>query len=144
MPLKRTGADENSVTAKDFNRYENISLPDDTRGNVANYTEHIYESPIKTSAGGIHFADTGSKNYFGHTRIEDMADNKTRRVIEVQSDLYQKGNLEQELPHKIDYSYLDASKIKQKPNNGLFYVEDASGTPVKFAETKAQLIRDLS
>lgn len=27
-----------------------------------------------------------------------MADNKTRRVIEVQSDLYQKGNLERELP----------------------------------------------
>ena len=36
------------------------------------------------------------KNYFGHTRIEDMADNKIRRVIEVQSDLYQKGNLERE------------------------------------------------
>ena len=34
--------------------------------------------------------------YFGHTRIEDMADNKTRRVIEVQSDLYQRGRLEQE------------------------------------------------
>ncbi len=38
----------------------------------------------------------GSGGYFGHTRIEDMADDNTRRVIEVQSDLYQKGNLERE------------------------------------------------
>jgi hypothetical protein len=29
-----------------------------------------------------------------------MADNKTRRVIEVQSDLYQKGNLEREVDVK--------------------------------------------
>ena len=46
--------------------------------------------PIKTSAGTTHFGKE-SDSYFGHTRIEDMADNKTRRVIEVQSDLYQKG-----------------------------------------------------
>jgi hypothetical protein len=74
--------------------YENVSLPDSLRGRVANYKENIYESPVKTSAGGTHFRDN-SNNYFGHTRIEDMVDNKTRRVIEVQSDLYQKGNLEQ-------------------------------------------------
>jgi len=134
---------KNGGSSTGSTKYESIALPDELRGNVANYKENIYESPIATSAGDVHFAGK-AKNYFGHTRIEDMADNKTRRVIEVQSDLYQKGNLEQELPHKIDYSYLDASKIKQKPNNGLFYVEDASGTPVKFAETKAQLIKDLS
>lgn len=87
----------------DGGRYENIALPDDVRGNVKNYKENIYESPIKTSAGSIHFGGRmgrkGSEGgYFGHTRIEDMADNQTRRVIEVQSDLYQKGNLEKELP----------------------------------------------
>lgn len=76
-------------------RYENISLPSEVRGNVKNYKENIYESPISTSAGQNHFSGS-SNNYFGHTRIEDMADNKTRRVIEVQSDLYQKGNLERE------------------------------------------------
>lgn len=80
--------------------YENIALPDDLRGNVANYAENIYVSPIKTSAGQIHFP-RGTDNYFGHTRIEDMTDelnlfNDTRRVIEVQSDLYQKGNLDNE------------------------------------------------
>lgn len=104
-------------------RYENISLPNDIRGNISNYREHIYESPIATSAGDVHSFRT--KNYFGHTRIEDMAGEyvetpkgaydlpentthalrkgsdifkkgDTRRVIEVQSDLYQKGNIEKE------------------------------------------------
>lgn len=83
-------------------KYEHIVLPENVRGNVKNYSEHIYESPIKTSAGSVHFGGgynpdyTGPENYFGHTRVEDMADGKTRRVIEVQSDLYQKGRLESE------------------------------------------------
>lgn len=76
-------------------KYENIALPPESRGNVANYKENIYESPVATSAGETHFAYT-SKNYFGHTRVEDLTDNSTRRIIEVQSDLYQKGNLENE------------------------------------------------
>ncbi len=76
--------------------YEARNLEPELRGNVAKYAEHTWESPIKTSAGEKHPGLGGSKNYFGHTRIEDMADNKTRRVIEVQSDLYQKGNLERE------------------------------------------------
>jgi len=126
LPLKMTNAGE---------RYEFVSLPYDFKGNVANYEEHIWQSPIKTSAGNIHFPARGGRtadeqalyranntidNYFGHTRIEDMApsieeDTRTisqqaydagmgkesisgslRRVIEVQSDLYQKGRLEEE------------------------------------------------
>ena len=39
---------------------------------------------------------TTPENYFAHSRVEDMADGKTRRVIEVQSDLFQKGRLEKE------------------------------------------------
>lgn len=94
-------------------RYENVSLPEDLRGNVANYHERVYNSPIKTSAGDIHFGGRTegkpyeSSNYFGHTRVEDMAgtpgtkmfsgpEQGTRRIIEVQSDLYQKGRLESE------------------------------------------------
>lgn len=74
--------------------YEFVTLKEN-RGDVKDYTENIYESPIKTSAGNQHFpGDTD--NYFGHTRIEDMADDVTRRVIEVQSDLFQKGRLESE------------------------------------------------
>lgn len=80
-------------------KYEGISLPDELRGKVKDYRERVYNSPIKTSAGETHFRHTGkyADNYFGHTRIEDMADDKTRRVIEVQSDLFQKGNLEREM-----------------------------------------------
>lgn len=110
LPLKRkssipSGVDTSDVDsyliAKDrykgryATKYETITLPDNMRGNVKDYAENIYESPIKTSAGNVHFGNM-TENYFGHTRIEDMADNKTRRVIEVQSDLFQKGNLERE------------------------------------------------
>lgn len=128
LPLDRTQAED--LGGKPTSRYENISLHPDVRGPVAHYSEHIYESPIKTSAGEVHFGDGGfglddegsTKNYFGHTRVEDLppvdgsqtetdvykntpyTDLKpalakagdTRRVIEVQSDLYQKGNLEKE------------------------------------------------
>lgn len=98
LPLKVSKARDMYSTARGGTggRYENIALPDDLRGSVKNYEERIYESPIKTSAGEVHFGQPKDKveGYFGHTRIEDMADNKTRRVIEVQSDLYQKGNLE--------------------------------------------------
>lgn len=123
-------------------KYEFVGLKGDTRGSIKNYRENVYNSPIKTSAGQVHFSDNGigslgisvesggyairnsdgdvedvfpteqeaidalnkiranakSEGYFGHTRVEDMADDSTRRVIEVQSDLYQKGNLEKELP----------------------------------------------
>lgn len=100
LPLKVSPLKSLNETAK----YENITLPDELRGRVKDYKENIYESPIETSAGDVHFSDIALggggtqkiKNYFGHTRIEDMADNKTRRVIEVQADLYQKGNLERE------------------------------------------------
>lgn len=61
------------------NAHENVVLSDDIRGNVADYETRIYESPIKTSAGDIHFSQVGgssSENYFGHTRIEDMVPSK--------------------------------------------------------------------
>lgn len=89
------------VTRADKYKYEGITLPPNLRGEVKNYKEHVYQSPVKTSAGDVHFADNNINNYFGHTRIEDLPDNTTRRVIEVQSDLYQKGNLERELKSDI-------------------------------------------
>lgn len=121
-------------------RYEQITLQEN-RGSVANYVEKVYQSPIETEAGKIHWGfgvfdgeDFGEevKGYFGHTRIEDMAvgarindydldgnpnyyvlsqakvKTETRRVIEVQSDLYQRDRLEQEMsrfePETIDYT----------------------------------------
>lgn len=85
---------------KDSRIYENIVLPDDLRGPIANYDEHIYQSPIKTSAGDVHFSyfrgmPEEPQSYFAHSRIEDTTKD-TRRVIEIQSDLFQKGRLELE------------------------------------------------
>ena len=142
LPLKTRNPKEyeieEGVTAEG-GRYENIALPEELRGPVADYRERIYESPIETSAGNVHFRGA-SENYFGHTRIEDLAATSmddgrmgelrrksikqtltdaeadefyrlkeasdatgtTRRVIEVQSDLYQKGNLEKETSNRAE------------------------------------------
>ena len=103
-------------------------IPNELKGNIANAKTHIWESPIKTSAGEKHQFGRETQNYFGHTRIEDMAPsgikidpsarpnltqaNKgtTRRVVEVQNDLYQKGGLEREFNHK-NLPYEDFKKI---------------------------------
>ena len=95
--------------------FERFSLPNDLRGEVANYSENIYESPVKTSAGDVHFPARKAEGYFGHTRVEDMIDGETRRVIEVQSDLYQKGNLDKELgiENSISGEKMSMEKVKE-------------------------------
>src|SRR3990167_5924624 len=79
------------------------------------YNEVVYQSPIKTSAGDVHFAPRESldeleeipeelhsgfkqqfPNYFSHIRYEDMADGRTRKILETQSDLMQKEVFESE------------------------------------------------
>lgn len=99
LPLKRGNA---SKEYPQSGSYENISLPAESRGPIKKYAEHIYQSPVKNSAGYIHFGNHGNMadNYFGHTRVEDLPGN-TRRVIEVQSDLYQKGGLESETKNRV-------------------------------------------
>lgn len=137
LPLTRKPAD---FTGKESAyRYENVSLPSNQRGNVAKYSEHVYQSPVKTSAGDVHFP--GQPNYFGHTRVEDMGKvseypngkgsaplkdlSDTRRIIEVQSDLFQKGNLEKEFDasqngYKISSKgdTLNDAKIKELRERG--------------------------
>lgn len=85
------------------NRYEYVSLKWEEKWRVKNYQENIYESPIETEAGWVHFS-WQTDNYFWHTRIEDM-ENGTRRVIEVQSDLFQKGRLEKEMTDPDRYKW---------------------------------------
>lgn len=98
LPLESFGNTKGDTIA----RYESVTLPSEERGDVSDYSEKIYTSPIKTSAGDVHFGESpmgdegGVDNYFAHSRIEDMADGTTRRVIEVQSDLFQKGRMEAE------------------------------------------------
>ena len=105
-------------------RYSTIVLPSELRGPVTNYKETIYQSPVPTTAGGVHYpgetyAMGGEQrtpvipNYFAHVRSEDTfsperwhnvagvaegqyfgAEPDIRRVIELQSDLFQKGGLD--------------------------------------------------
>ena len=129
LPLKKISAPKGSTRTS---RYESIVLPNEFRGPVANYSEHIYDSPIKTSAGDVHFADNqfvhsndpndsglrrGTQNYFAHVRTEEMAQGyllgrkKVFRDIEWQSDLFQKGRLEGESAQ--------AREIKSNPTYAL-------------------------
>jgi len=81
------------------------------------YGEIVYQSPIKTSAGDVHYPKRFSgeiqgksvieqsyPNYFSHIRYEDMADGKTRKILETQSDLFQKGRLELEKTRTLEGS----------------------------------------
>jgi len=103
-------------------RYENISLPPELRGKVADYRERIYNSPIETSAGKVHFGsasnDVTGKGYFAHSRIEDLpGKDTTRRVIEIQSDLFQKGRLESQYPKGEDVyptNIKEAQKLRDR------------------------------
>ncbi len=122
--VKEVGFDAAALNrANNAPKYEGTTLDSSIRGNVKNYKENVYESPVSTSAGNVHFPD--SKNYFGHTRIEDMADNQTRRVIEVQSDLYQKGGLEKENLSKDNGQYTldEVRKISSLDDKGRVRME---------------------
>ena len=139
------------------NRYENISLPDNLRGNVASYSEHIYQSPIKNATGGVHFDEKIFPNYFAHVRVEDLAkvspkelarrsadlppgsrvpsveQSGTRRIIEIQSDLFQKKRLDREAKSIPKNAGLTPNEIKQ---NDVFAKKYIDGTLTK-SEAKA-------
>lgn len=94
-------------------RHENVTLEDEQRGSVAQYYENVYESPIQNSA-------EDAPGYFAHSRIEDLPPKgvdmdpsampnltqarkgDTRRVIEIQSDLFQKGRLEGQVKQPLE------------------------------------------
>ena len=102
------------------------------------YGEIVYQSPIKTSAGDVHFRTQGTPggvgsydlgnqqpfpNYFSHVRYEDMADGKTRKILETQSDLMQKENFAKELYDadkakglltRVEQSNLPQDKIRER------------------------------
>ena len=144
--------------SKNYARYENRSLLPEERGPIQDYFERIYESPIKTSAGGVHFGSyatvqaDGPKGYFAHTRIEDLPRGKvaldpkyseyakqfteagqkkfmkpfsehiyskgtTRRIIELQSDLFQKGGLGREGIGKITMNRIESRVNDLRPGH---------------------------
>ena len=65
--------------------YANVTLKGDERGPVERYFEKVYESPINTG-GSSHYPN---EKYWSHSRLEDMTDGVTRRVLEIQSDVMQ-------------------------------------------------------
>jgi len=99
-------------------QYENITLPPKLRGNVEQYSERLFVSPVPVAAGGIHFTNLppGVRDgYFAHSRIEDLPDG-VRRIIEVQSDLFQKGRIDSELSNdKMAAEILDRRRAEGLP-----------------------------
>jgi len=132
LPLSQTNAG---------NAWEGINLSDDLRGPVDKYETIIYESPVPVGAGRFHFESNEAPNYFAHVRVEDMQNPNeaqivadyinsgepttnireilsrggTRRVIEVQSDLFQKGRLEGEYTRNVMPRNYPSSPITPKP-----------------------------
>ncbi len=127
LPLTRKPVEES--------KYERVNLPYDIKGNAVNYQENVYNSPIETNAGNVHFSGE-SENYFAHTRTDDLdrgdyesadsiGNRTTRRILEIQSDLFQKGNLDRELttplnksliPKKTPERALQVAKLKPFEN----------------------------
>lgn len=109
-------------TPLEFPRYSHIG--EDFIGD-GKYGEVVYQSPIKTSAGDVHFGGANDEvpNYFSHVRYEDLADGKTRKILETQSDLMQKENfaLEQKkrygTPGRIEKREVELNKLSNYESN---------------------------
>ena len=110
LPLKMT-----KFIKKKYSRtqslYSTYTLPKEVRGNIVEYAEHIYESPVTTRQGKYHYP--GVEKYFGHTRIEDLSPT-TRRIIELQADLYQKGRLKGEIADPTIFEGMDGVRAVMK------------------------------
>ena len=102
IPLKASAVPANQSA---LSRY---GVGEDFVDNPAGYKEIVWESPIKTSAGDVHYSpgkfnasdekamSSNFPKYFSHTRFESLP-NGDLKLIEVQSDLFQKGRLEEEV-----------------------------------------------
>ena len=92
------------------------------------YFETVYQSPIKTSAGDVHYpgprgysGPDGKRvisetypNYFSHVRGEEMADGKSVKLFETQSDLMQKDNFAREGHDFNKMGYDTSSQIPER------------------------------
>lgn len=71
------------------------SLRDEVWYNVDDSFSRIYTAPFETEAGEVHFRDQEwSEKYYAHARVEDLW--ATNRVVEIQSDLFQRWRFEKE------------------------------------------------
>lgn len=114
------------------------------------YGEVVYQSPIKTSAGDVHYPTRGMNageaqgwggwnekttefpRYFSHVRYEDMADGKTRKILETQSDLMQKENFAREVGNvaarsgEFESGRLSSVVYEVLDNDPAFFSRDSS------------------
>lgn len=141
--------DFENLASGNATRYDGINLPSELKVPTKNYTENIYESPIKTSAGSVHFKGLSEvedpQNYFAHTRTEDLVGNlkdeagniissdvKTRRILEVQSDLFQKGRLEREIGDELNGDTIEGR---------MRHLEGIKGTTIDPTPTERSIAR---
>ncbi len=141
--------DFENLASGNATRYDGINLPSELKVPTKNYTENIYESPIKTSAGSVHFKGLSEvedpQNYFAHTRTEDLVGNlkdeagniissdvKTRRILEVQSDLLQKGRLEREIGDELNGDTIEGR---------MRHLEGIKGTTIDPTPTERSIAR---
>lgn len=116
-------------------RYESFTLNISERGSIADYREKVYQSPINTKGGSHHFNTQDYPGYFAHSRTEDLArkpsesfnrsdlntpekvrdmSNGVRRIVEIQSDLFQKGKLEKETAYLPELTQRERTTLRNK------------------------------
>ncbi len=125
---------------KNYPGYESTGLSDKLKGQTSRYWETVYESPIKTSAGSVHSGLPKSEGYFMHARSREVIEDGKRILTEDewQSDLFQKGRLESEMPayHYAD-DYLPTTK-----KNELAKIKTRAGD-IRRAANKEQYTDEL-
>jgi len=95
LPLEEVVAGVNAnSTYQAANGIEKKNRPADIQ-----YTEIVYQSPVETDASYMHFGSGAGAakeidRYFAHVRREEWGD--VREIIEIQSDLFQHGNVKNE------------------------------------------------
>lgn len=105
--------------------YGYVHLPREDRGHALFYHEIVYQSPIETSAGDVHFRRAFAPNYFAHVRADEVPGEEfgtsTRRIIEVQSDLFQRGRYEdqKEIITPIEQGIIDGTYEHFEGENGI-------------------------
>jgi len=134
-------------------QYMNISLQEEERGEIEGYEEIIYESPISTSAGDVHFSSGEFPRYFAHVRTEDLPIYRkpkvgnVRRIIEIQSDLFQKGMEREAVQFKTGTKVIYKGKIhtvRAAPFEGKVYLSEIKkAIPVEDVESISQYQKQI-
>jgi hypothetical protein len=85
------------ITSKEVaEQYEYVHVAKEKRGDVKSYHEVVHEVPFTTPLASRKHFRGATDNYFAHERYENMSDGVTQRVLELQSDLMQKGTFSKE------------------------------------------------